>query len=226
MQGADVVAEILKREGTEFLAVFPAQELIDAVAKVGIRPIICRQERVGMAIADGFSRTTNGRRIGVFAMQRGPGAENAFPGAAQAFSDNVPILLLPGGSETTRAHISPDFSSVENYRHVTKWAAQTNYVERIPELMRRAFYQLRTGKGGPVLLEVPKDVFPAEFEGELDYTPVVGNRFGPDPAEARDIATPAAKSGKPGHPCRPGMPLRRDLGRAFRSSRSCCRRRS
>ena len=189
MQGADVVAEILKREGTEFLAVYPAQELIDAVAKVGIRPVICRQERVGMAIADGFSRTTNGKRIGVFAMQRGPGSENAFPGAAQAFSDNVPILLLPGGSETTRAYISPDFSSVENYRHVTKWAAQTNYVERIPELMRRAFYQLRTGKGGPVLLEVPKDVFPAEFEGELDYTPVAGNKFGPDPAEASEIAS-------------------------------------
>ena len=188
MNGGDVVAEILKREGTEFLSVFPAQDLIDAAAKVGIRPIICRQERVGMAIADGFSRTTNGKRVGVFAMQRGPGSENAFPGAAQAFSDNVPILLIPGGTDTTRAYISPDFSAVENYRHVTKWAAQTNYVERIPELMRRAFYHLRTGKGGPVLVEVPKDIWPAEFTGELDYTPVLGNRFGPDADEAKTVA--------------------------------------
>ena len=188
MNGGDVIAEILKREGTEFLAVYPAQDLIDPAARAGIRPIICRQERVGMAIADGFSRTTNGKRLGVFAMQRGPGSENAFPGAAQAFSDNVPILLIPGGTDTTRAHISPDFSAVENYRHVTKWAAQTNYVERIPELMRRAFYHLRTGKGGPVLLEVPKDVWPAEFTGEIDYEPVSGNRYGPDPDEAKAIA--------------------------------------
>ena len=54
MQGVDLVAAILKEEGTELLAVYPAQPLIDACAKVGIRPIICRQERVGMAIADGF----------------------------------------------------------------------------------------------------------------------------------------------------------------------------
>ena len=79
MLGADVVAEILKREGIEWMSVFPAQELIDAVAKADIRPVLCRQERVGMAIADGFSRTTNGKRLGVFAMQRGPGSENAFP---------------------------------------------------------------------------------------------------------------------------------------------------
>lgn len=188
MNGGDVVAEILKREGTEFLSVFPAQNLIDPAAKVGIPPIICRQERVGMAIADGFSRTTNGKRLGVFAMQRGPGSENAFPGAAQAFSDNVPLLLIADGNETTRAHISPNFSSVVNYRNVTKWVAEANYVERIPELMRRAFYQLRTGKGGPVLIEVPSDMWTAEFPGELDYEPVNGNRFGPDPDEVRKIS--------------------------------------
>jgi acetolactate synthase-1/2/3 large subunit len=188
MLGADVVAEILKREGIEWMSVFPAQELIDAVAKAGIRPVLCRQERVGMAIADGFSRTTNGKRLGVFAMQRGPGSENAFPGAAQAFSDNVPILLLPGGSDTTREFISPEFDSVENYRNVIKWGARTNYIERIPELMRRAFYQLRTGKGGPVLIELPKDILTGEFNGEIDYTPVEGNRFGPDASDTTKIA--------------------------------------
>ena len=79
MEGGAAIAEILKREGTEFLACFPAQDLIDHAAKVGIRPILCRQERVGMGIADGFSRTTRGKRIGVFAMQAGPGSENSFP---------------------------------------------------------------------------------------------------------------------------------------------------
>ena len=188
MKGKDVIAEILRREGTEFLAVYPAQDLIDACAKVGVRPVICRQERVGMGIADGFSRTTNGKRLGVFASQQGPGTENAFPGAAQAFSDNVPILLLAGGEDTTRTGTSPGFSAVNNYRHVTKWAAEINHVERIPELMRRAFYQLRTGKGGPVLLEIARDMWEADLDGDLDYTPVKGNRIAPDPADVSAVA--------------------------------------
>ena len=188
MKGVEAIAQILKMEGTEFLACFPYQPLIEACATLGIRPIVCRQERIGMAIADGFSRTTNGRRIGVFAMQQGPGSENAFPGAAQAFADNVPLLLLPGGYATSRSFVSPDFSAIENYEHVTKWQAQVADVQRIPELMRRAFYQLRTGKGGPVLLEVPTNIWTADFEGKLDYVPVCGNRTAPDPHDVKGAA--------------------------------------
>ena len=197
MQGADAIAEILRREGTEFLAVYPAQAMVDAAAKAGIRPIICRQERVGMAIADGFSRITNGKRIGVFSMQQGPGSENAFPGAAQAFSDNSPILLLPGGESKTKAFIAPNFSPYDNYAHVTKWRAQINMVERIPELMRRAFYQLRTGKGGPVLLETPREIWEEELPGELDYTPVFGNKTMPPPGGIREIAEVLLEAERP-----------------------------
>ncbi|MCH8187013.1 MAG: thiamine pyrophosphate-requiring protein [Chloroflexi bacterium] len=188
MKGVEAIAQILKTEGTEFLACFPSQPLIEACAAIGIRPIVCRQERIGMAIADGFSRTTNGKRIGVFAMQHGPGTENAFPGAAQAFADNVPLLLLPGGYATSRSFVSPDFSAIENYAHVTKWLAQVADVQRIPEFMRRAFYQLRTGKGGPVLLEVPTNIFAADFEGTLDYVSVSGNRTAPDPHDVKEAA--------------------------------------
>ncbi len=197
MQGADAIAEILRREGTEFLAVYPAQAMVDAAAKAGIRPIICRQERVGMAIADGFSRITNGKRIGVFSMQQGPGSENAFPGAAQAFSDNSPILLLPGGESKTKAFIAPNFSPYDNYAHVTKWRAQINMVERIPELMRRAFYQLRTGKGGPVLLETPREIWEEELPGELDYKPVFGNKTMPPPGGIREIAEVLLEAERP-----------------------------
>ena len=197
MQGADAIAEILRREGTEFLAVYPAQPMVDAAAKAGIRPIICRQERVGMAIADGFSRITNGKRIGVFSMQQGPGSENAFPGAAQAFSDNTPILLLPGGEYQAKAFIAPNFSPYDNYAHVTKWRAQINMVERIPELMRRAFYQLKTGKGGPVLLETPRDIWTEELPGELDYKPVFGNKTVPPPGGIREIAEVLLEAERP-----------------------------
>src|SRR5947207_2051131 len=84
MKIVDAIAEILKREGVSFLSAYPTTSVIDATAAVGIRSVLCRQERVGVGIADGFTRITNGRRPGVFAMQYGPGAENAFAGVAAA----------------------------------------------------------------------------------------------------------------------------------------------
>ena len=126
MQVVDAIAEILKREGVEFLSTYPTTPVIDAAAAAGIRPVLCRQERVGVGIADGYSRTTNGRRIGVFAMQYGPGAENAFPGVATAYSDSVPMLVLPLGHQRDRAQVFPLFSSARTYASVTKWVETLN----------------------------------------------------------------------------------------------------
>ena len=83
MRGDTLIAKILKAEGVEWMACFPAQPLIDAAAKEGIRPILSRQERAGVNMADGFSRITGGRRIGAFTMQAQAGAENAFAGGAR-----------------------------------------------------------------------------------------------------------------------------------------------
>ena len=102
MRIVDVVAHILKKEGIEYLSAFPTTPVIEAAASVGIRPIICRQERVGVGIADGYSRVKNGRPAGVFAMQYGPGAENAFAGVATSYSDSVPLLILPLGHPRQR----------------------------------------------------------------------------------------------------------------------------
>ncbi len=82
MNGDQLIAKILKAEGVEFLACFPAQTLIDQASRVGIRPILSRQERAGVNMADGYSRINNGNKIGIFSMQTGPGAENAFGGVA------------------------------------------------------------------------------------------------------------------------------------------------
>lgn len=182
MKGVEAIAEILKREGVEFIACFPHADLIEACAKVGIRPIVCRQERVGIAIADGFSRTTNGERIGVFVCQHGPGAENAFPGIAQAFTDNVPLLFLPAGEARARQGTTPVFSARDNYAHVTKWRAFVDDPNRIASTLRHAFYRLRTGRSGPVMMETAIDALMGDLKGELDYTPVRGSRSGADPA--------------------------------------------
>jgi acetolactate synthase I/II/III large subunit len=185
MNGAELVAEILRREGTEFLACYPRNPLIDACAAIDIRPILCRQERVGVGMADGFSRIRRGKQNGVFAAQQGPGIENAFPGVAQAYTENVPLLVIPTGYLAERRYIKPNFRAAEVYAPITKWSAMAHSVRELPDLMRRAYHAMRSGKPGPVLLDVPTDVFEAEFEGALDYTPVPVSRTGPDPEAIR-----------------------------------------
>src|SRR5882762_8445045 len=139
MNGAEIVAEILRREQTEFLACYPRNPLIDTCAAIDIRPILCRQERVGVGIADGFTRIRRGRQNGVFAAQHGPGIENAFAGVAQAFSENVPLLVIPAGFPLERQYIRPTFRAAEVYRPVTKYAAMASSVQELPDLMRRAY---------------------------------------------------------------------------------------
>ena len=188
MNGADVVAEILRREQTDFLACYPRNPLIDACAEIGIRPILCRQERVGVGMADGYSRIRRGKQNGVFAAQQGPGIENAFPGVAQAYTENVPLLVIPTGYLADRRYIKPTFRAAEVYAPVTKWSAMAHSVQELPDLMRRAYHAMRSGKPGPVLVEVPTDVFEAEFQGPLDYTPVPVARSAPDPVAVKEAA--------------------------------------
>ena len=109
MTTLEAIVSFLKKEGVEYLSCFPTTNIIETAAKAGIRPIVCRQERVGVGIADGYSRVTNGETPGVFAMQYGPGAENAYSGVATAFSDSVPVLLLLLGIPRTERE-SPPFS--------------------------------------------------------------------------------------------------------------------
>jgi acetolactate synthase I/II/III large subunit len=190
MKVVDAIAEIMKREGVEFLSTYPTTPIIDAAAAAGIRPVLCRQERVGVGIADGFSRTTNGRRLGVFAMQYGPGAENAFPGVATAYSDSVPVLVLPLGHQRDRAQVFPLFSSARTYASVTKWVETLNQPEQVAEVMRRAFNLLKMGRPGPVMVEIPADVAIAEVADQvaLAYKPVKAT----SPAgNQRDIAEAA-----------------------------------
>ncbi|MGE5618288.1 MAG: thiamine pyrophosphate-requiring protein [Sphingomonadaceae bacterium] len=198
MKGAAAVAHILQREGTEQLFCFPVNPVIDTAAQLGIRPIMARSERAVIGMADGFSRVTNGRRIGVCAVQYGPGTENSFGGIAQAYSDSTPLLFLPGGVPESRAGVKPNFEAVSAYQSVTKWVARINRAERIPEFMRRAFTYLRTGRLGPVALELPMDVLSAETdESEVSYQPVRGARAMADPADVSAAAKALVEAERP-----------------------------
>src|SRR4051812_3782280 len=188
MNGAALIAEILKREGTGFLSCYPRNPLIEACAALDMRTILCRQERVGVGIADGYSRISRGKRNGVFAAQAGPGIENAFPGIAQAFAENVPMLIVPATLPLARHYLKPVFRAADVYRPVTKWSAVAHSVQELPDLMRRAYHAMRSGKGGPVLVEIPPEVWDAEYKGELDYTPMPVQRSAADPDAVKQAA--------------------------------------
>jgi len=169
----DAITEILKREGISTMFCFPTTPIIEAAVAGGMRPVICRQERVGVHMADGAARVRNGNPPGVFAMQYGPGAENAFAGIASAYSDSTPVLLLPLGHPRETAQMFPLFNSTRTYASVTKHVEPVNMPEHTVPAMRRAFNALKNGRPGPVMVEVPADVMTAEFAGnDVEYTAI------------------------------------------------------
>ncbi len=167
------IAEILKREGISTLFCYPTTPIIEAAAAAGIRPVVCRQERVGVDMANGFARTVNGRPPAVFAMQYGPGAENAFSGVATAFSDSSPVLLLPLAHPRAYSRTFPLFCSSRTFESVTKSVEELILPEEIQNVMRRAFSHLKNGRRGPVMVEIPRDLVEVETGiKEIDYRKV------------------------------------------------------
>ncbi len=184
----DAIADILKREGIKTMFCFPTTPIIEAAVAAGLRPIICRQERVGVDMAAGFARTANGRPPAVFAMQYGPGAENAFPGIASAYSDSAPVLFLPLGHPRDVAHVYPMFNSTRTFASVTKQVEPLTSPEQVGPVMRRAFNALKNGRLGLVMVEVPSDIVKAPLAKDPIYNVMREVRSAPD---ARDIEAAA-----------------------------------
>lgn len=198
MKVVDGIADVLKREGVQYLFCYPTNATIEACAAVGIRPIVCRQERVGMGMADGYSRTTNGRPLGVFSSQSGPGAENAFSGLATAFADSTPVLFLAHGDPTDRLGLPSVFSAARAFEPIAKSTDLVNRPDRVVGIMRRAFTALRTGRAGPVAIEIPEDVGGEEMgEAELSYAPVRAVRSAGDPRDVDAAAEALLKASAP-----------------------------
>jgi thiamine pyrophosphate-dependent acetolactate synthase large subunit-like protein len=197
MKVGAAIAAILKREGVQILTGYPVNHLIEFAAAIDIRPVIVRQERIGLHIADAISRMTSGRKLGVFCMQHGPGTENAYGGVAQAFGDSIPILVVPGGYARRIAHVAPNYNAVAQMRGITKSAEPIVSPAEVSNVMRRAFSRLRNGRGGPVLVEVPADLWNEELPGPLDYAPVSATRYGPDAQALREAARMLAGAKRP-----------------------------
>ena len=188
MKLGTAIAEIMKREGIEILCGYPVNHLIEFAANADIRPVMVRQERIGIHMADAISRVTSGHSIGAFCMQHGPGAENAMGGVAQCYGESVPVLVLPMGYARRLANIDPNFNSSQAMRAFSKSSEPINIAAEVCNIFRRAFTKLKNGRGGPVIVEIPADMWNEEVPEPLNYTPVLRTRYGADPVHVKEAA--------------------------------------
>lgn len=195
---ANGIARILKAEGVSWVSTFPTCAVNNALGQEGVPLLMMREERYAVAVADAFSRVTGGKQIGVCTVMgavNAAGLQMAYGALAQAFEDSSPVLCIAdgiplGGSGNTHYDINMGFHAI------TKWIGYIDQPQRVPEFMRRAFTYLRTGRRGPVLLTLPKNV--GEYDEETyPYTPVKGWRWGPDPTDVKAAAKALVEARSP-----------------------------
>lgn len=197
MKVGAAIAEILRREGVKELFVYPLNYITEYAADADIRPIVTRVERVAGHMADAVSRLSSGKSIGVYATQHGPGIENGMGAVAQAYGESVPLLVLPMGYARNEAFVDPNFNSSVSLRSITKSVEPILAGKDVPDIMRRAFTRLRNGRGGPVVVEIPSDIWMEDVPEPLDYQPVIATRPGPDPVAVRQAAKLLVEAKRP-----------------------------
>jgi acetolactate synthase-1/2/3 large subunit len=171
MAGKEMVVEALKREGVDIVFGFPGGAIIDVydtLEKDGtIKHVLVRHEQGAVHAADGYARASG--KVGVCIATSGPGATNTVTGIATASMDSIPIVLFTGQVPTTL--IGNDAFQEVDIVGITRPCTKHNYlvrnVEDLPRVLREAFYIAKTGRPGPVLIDLPKDV--QNGKAEFDY---------------------------------------------------------
>ena len=161
-KGADIVIEVLKEEGVEYVFGHPGgaiMEVYDALYRLGgIRHILARHEQGAGHMAEGYAKATG--KVGVAMSTSGPGATNLVTAIADAYMDSVPVVFITGQVPT---HLigNDAFQEVDIVgitRPITKHNFLVKRIEDLPLILRQAFYIARTGRPGPVLVDIPKDI--------------------------------------------------------------------
>jgi thiamine pyrophosphate-dependent acetolactate synthase large subunit-like protein len=167
VEGSALVAQSIQREGitTLFgLAGGPIQDIMGFAPHYGIRPIGVRHEQAAAFAAAAYGYVNN--QVGVAVLAAGPGVTNGVTGAHVAYDNCFPLLIL-GGSGPQRGRGTGTFQETENvpmFKGITKLAVQVDSIARIPEYMATAFRKARTGRPGPVYLDLPSDVLQGAVE--------------------------------------------------------------
>jgi len=162
-KGADILVEALEREGVDCVFAYPggaSMEIHQSLtkSKTGVRNVLCRHEQGEVFAAEGYAKCTG--RVGVCVATSGPGATNLVTGLADALLDSVPMVAITG--QVPRRMIGTDAfqetPTVEITRQITKHNYLVMNVEDIPRVVREAFFLASSGRPGPVLIDIPKDV--------------------------------------------------------------------
>jgi acetolactate synthase-1/2/3 large subunit len=171
LSGAQIMMEVLKEEGVDTIFGFPGGvviDIFDELAKTDIRRVLVRHEQGAVHAADGYARASG--KTGVCLVTSGPGATNAVTGIATAYMDSIPLVVFTG-QVPTRLIGNDAFQEVDIVG-ITRPCTKHNYLvqstEAFARIIKEAFYLARSGRPGPVLVDIPKDVATATF----DYTPI------------------------------------------------------
>jgi len=171
LSGAQIMMEVLKEEGVDTIFGFPGGvviDLFDELAKTDIRRILVRHEQGAVHAADGYARASG--KTGVCLVTSGPGATNTVTGIATAYMDSIPLVVFTGQVPTQL--IGNDAFQEVDIVGITRPCTKHNYLvksaEEFPRTIKEAFYLARSGRPGPILVDVPKDVTKEIF----DYTPI------------------------------------------------------
>ena len=171
LTGAQIMMEVLKEEGVDTIFGFPGGvviDLFDELAKTDIQNILVRHEQGAVHAADGYARASG--KTGVCLVTSGPGATNTITGIATAYMDSIPMVVFTGQVPTQL--IGNDAFQEVDIVGITRPCTKHNYLvqstEDFPRIIKEAFYLARSGRPGPVLVDIPKDVAKATS----DYTPI------------------------------------------------------
>jgi len=186
IQAVNGIARILKAEGIPWVSCYPTSPVNNALGEEGVPILMMGEERFAVAVADAFSRVTCGKQIGACTVMAGlnaAGIQMAYGAIAQAWEDSSPLLVMAegvGAGATRHTH----YDMAGAFRSVTKWVGEVGRADQVPDYVRRAFTHLRSGRPGPVLLLIPRDL--GEYdEAEHPYSTVKGWRSGPDPDDIK-----------------------------------------
>ncbi len=175
-KGAQIVLDCIRAEGVELAFGYPGgaiMPLYDALEGSGVRHVLTRHEQGAVFAAEGFARVTG--KVGVAMATSGPGATNLVTGIADAKMDSVPLVCITGQVRT--AMIGTDaFQETDVFGvtlSLTKWSRLVRTIDEIPEVIAGGFYWARSGRPGPVVIDIPTDILKAkkEFSGPAKFTP-------------------------------------------------------
>jgi len=175
MSAGRAVVDVLKAEGVKFIFGMPGGHTIgiyDALyGQQEITHVLVRHEQHAASMAAGYAQLTG--EPGVCCVTAGPGATNLVTGIAEAFVGALPIVIIAGRGATRNAHrgASQEIDQVRIFSPITKWAIRVDRPDLIVESLRQAFNVARSGKPGPVLVDIPQDILASDIEFS-DYRPV------------------------------------------------------